>query len=105
MKTTKAPAVSKYYFLLLKILKSCSGISDKFAFEKNKTNGVESMEEVRAAIKDIIQYRSLSGKFSSVHSDLAAEGITRWGRKDPFFSQKKDSDFLNVVRLRNGSDQ
>ena len=58
-------------------------------FWKNTTNGVESMEEVRAAIKDIIEYRSLSGKFSSVHSDLAAEGITRWGRKDPFFSEKR----------------
>ena len=35
------------------------------------------MEEVGAAIKEIIQYKTIRGKFSSVHPDLAAEGITR----------------------------
>ena len=35
------------------------------------------MDEVGEAIKEVIQFRTLSGKFSSVHPDLAAEGITR----------------------------
>ena len=35
------------------------------------------MEEVGAAIKEIIHYYTIRGKFSSVHPDLAAEGITR----------------------------
>ena len=35
------------------------------------------MEEVGAAIKEIIHYHTIRGKFSSVHSDLEAEGITR----------------------------
>ena len=30
-----------------------------------------------AAIKEIIHYKTIRGKFSSVHPDLAAEGITR----------------------------
>ena len=35
------------------------------------------MKEVGAAIKEIIHYKTIRGKFSSVHPDLAAEGITR----------------------------
>ena len=42
----------------------------------NKLN-IESMEELGAAIKEIIHYKTIRGKFSSVHPDLAAEGITR----------------------------
>ena len=38
---------------------------------------IDSMEEVGAAIKEIIHYKTIRGKFSSVHPDLAAEGITR----------------------------
>merc|ERR1719350_2533624 len=38
---------------------------------------IESMEELGGAIKEIIQYMTIRGKFSSVHPDLAAEGITR----------------------------
>merc|ERR550517_2314675 len=35
------------------------------------------MEEVGAAIKEIIHFKTIRGKFSSVHPDLAAAGITR----------------------------
>ena len=35
------------------------------------------MEEVGAAIKEIIQHKNIRGKFSSVHPDLASEGIIR----------------------------
>ena len=43
----------------------------------NLNQRIESMSEVRKAIKAIIKYHNLRGKFSSVHPDLAAEGITR----------------------------
>ena len=70
-------------YVILKIIKYCTGSSArsyqcKYAVEaalKNKS--IESMEEVGAAIKEIIAFRTLRGKFSSVHPDLAAEGITR----------------------------
>ena len=35
------------------------------------------MEGLGAAIREIIQFYTIRGKFSSVHPDLAAEGITR----------------------------
>ena len=38
---------------------------------------IDSTEEVGEAIKEIIQYRTLRGKFSSVGPDLAADGITK----------------------------
>ena len=68
---------------MLKILKYCTDSSArsyqcKFAVQQvflNKT--IESMEELGAAVKEIIQYKTIRGKFSSVHPDLAAEGITR----------------------------
>ena len=71
-------------YVLLKILKYCTGSSArsyqcKFAMDRagflNKS--IESMEEVGPALKKIIHYKTLRGKFSSVHPDLAAEGITR----------------------------
>ena len=37
---------------------------------------MESTEDVGEAIKEIIQYKTLRGKFSSVHPELEAEGIT-----------------------------
>ena len=35
------------------------------------------MDEVGSAVKEIIHYHTIRGKFFSVHPDLAAEGITR----------------------------
>ena len=53
--------------------------SCKFAINIEFMNkDIESMEEeVGPALKKIIHYKTLRGKFSSVHPDLAAEGITR----------------------------
>ena len=68
---------------MLKILKYCTDSSArsyqcKFAVkEVFKNKSIESMEELGAAIKEIIHFRTIRGKFSSVHPDLAAEGITR----------------------------
>ena len=70
-------------YVLLKILKYCTGSSArsyqcKYAVQQAFMNrDIESMEEVGAAIKEIIHYDTIRGKFSSVHPDLAAEGITR----------------------------
>ena len=70
-------------YVLLKILKYCTDSSArsyqcKFAVQQVFNNKrIESMDEVGEAIKEVIQFRTLSGKFSSVHPDLAAEGITR----------------------------
>ena len=69
-------------YVLLKIIKYCTGSSArsyqcKYAVEEAfKNKSIESMEELGAAIKEIINYRTIRGKFSSVHPDLVAEGIT-----------------------------
>ena len=70
-------------YVILKVLKYCTGSSArsyqcKFAVQQVLTNkDIESVEELGAAIKEIIQFNTIRGKFSSVHPDLAAEGITR----------------------------
>ena len=70
-------------YVLLKVLKYCTGSSAKsyqckFAVQQVFINkSIESMKELGAAIKEIIHYKTIRGKFSSVHPDLAAEGITR----------------------------
>ena len=70
-------------YVLLKVLKYCTGSSAtsykvKFAVQQVFMNKeIESMDELGAAIKEIIHYHTIRGKFSSVHPDLAAEGITR----------------------------
>ena len=70
-------------YVLLKVLKYCTGSSAtsykvKFAVQQALLNKeIESMDDLGAAIKEIIHYDTIRGKFSSVHPDLAAEGITR----------------------------
>ena len=70
-------------YIILKIIKYCTGSSArsyqcKYAVKETFVNkSIKSMEELGAAIKEIIQYYTIRGKFSSVHPDLAAEGITR----------------------------
>ena len=70
-------------YVMLKILKYCTGSSArsyqcKFAVQQVFTNkNIDSMDELGSAIKEIIHFNTIRGKFSSVHPDLAAEGITR----------------------------
>ena len=71
-------------YVLLKILKYCIWSSArsyqcKFAMDHAVfiIKGTKSMEEVGPALKKIIHYNTLRGKFSSVHPDLAAEDITK----------------------------
>ena len=70
-------------YVLLKILKYCTGSPArsyqlKFAINGAFFNkGIDSTKDFGAAIQMIIHHMTIRGKFSSVHPDLAAEGITR----------------------------
>ena len=70
-------------YVILKILKYCTNSPArsyqlKFAVKRAFLNkSIDSIEDVGPAIKEIILYFTIRGKFSSVHPDLAAEGITR----------------------------
>ena len=70
-------------YVILKILKYCTGSSAKSyqikfsVSEVFKNKSIWNMDEVGAAIKEVINYPTIRGKFSSVHPDLAAVGITR----------------------------
>ena len=70
-------------YVLLKILKYCTdsparSYQMKYAVDRVFQNkSIDSTEDLGTAIKEIIHYNTIRGKFSSVHPDLAAEGITR----------------------------
>ena len=70
-------------YVLLKILKYCTGSQArsyqmKFAVDRVFLNkSIDSTEDLGTAIKEIIYFQTIRDKFSSVHPDLAAEGITR----------------------------
>ena len=89
-------------YVLLKVLKYCTGSSAKsyqckFAMDQAFVNkGIENMEDVGPALKKLIHYRTLRGKFSSVHPDLAAEGITKVevGEEGLFFIKSRDTGAL-----------
>ena len=70
-------------YVLLKILKYCTdspvrSYQMKFVVDRVFANkSIDSTEDLGTAIKMIIRYLTIRGKFSTVHPDLAAEGITR----------------------------
>ena len=69
-------------YVLLKILKFCTGSSAKsyqckFGIDHILNNRVVAAEELGKAIQDVIHYKTLRGKFSSVHPELRREGIVR----------------------------
>ena len=86
-------------YVLLKILKYCTGSPAKsyqlkFAVDQVFPNkNVDSSEDLGTAIKEIIHYFTIRGKFSSVHLDLAAEGITKVevGEEGLFFIKSRDT--------------
>ena len=71
-------------YVLLKVLKYCTdspatSYQMKFAVDQVFLNkGINSAKDLGPALKNIIHYKTISGKFSSVNPDLAAEGITTW---------------------------
>ena len=90
-------------YVILKILRYCTGSSARsyqckyalyYTFRASTilSKSLGNMEEVWAALKEIIQYKTIRGKFSSVHPDLAAEGITRVevGKKGLHFIRNND---------------
>ena len=94
--------------MILKILKYCTGSSArsyqcKFAVSDVFGNKrIDSMEEVGAAIKEIIHNRALRDKFSSVHPDLAAEGITKVEVREEglhFFKDRETGEIVQQARV------
>ena len=68
--------------MLIKILKFCTGSSAKsyqckFGISPALGRRVVTAEELVKAIQDVIHYKTLRGKFSSVHPELTQEGIVR----------------------------
>ena len=70
-------------YVLLKILKYCTdsparSYQMKYAVDQRFLNkSIDSTVDLGTALKEILHYKTIRGKFSSVHPDLAAEGITR----------------------------
>ena len=87
-------------YVLIKILKYCTGSSArsyqcKFAMEIAFSNkNIEILTEIGTALKIILHHKTLRRKFSSVHPDLAAEGINRVGVNADglFFSSGKNKN-------------
>ena len=71
-----------HVYVLIKILKFCTRSTTTSYQCKFGTNSVLKNQEVAAeelgkAIQDVIHYKTLRGKFSSVHPELRREGIVR----------------------------
>ena len=69
-------------YVLIKILKFCAGSSSKsyqckFGIEDVLSNRPVTAENLGRAIQDVIHFKTLRGKFSSVHPELRREGIIR----------------------------
>ena len=70
-------------YVLIKILKFCSGSSAKsyqckFAIKDAlKNRDVSDAEELGNVIQEVIHHYTLRGKFSSIHPELRREGIIR----------------------------
>ena len=69
-------------YVLIKILKFCTGSSAKsyhckFGIQRILNNKAVVAEDLGKAIQDAIQYKTLRGKFSSVHPELRQGGIVR----------------------------
>ena len=71
-----------YACVLLKILEFCTGSSVKsyqckFGVNYILKNRFMTAEELGKAIQEVIHYKTLRGKFFSVHPELRREGIVR----------------------------
>ena len=88
-------------YVLIKILKFCTGSSAKsyqckFAQEiALKNNRDVVAEELGAVIKKVIHYKTIRGKFSSVHPELRREGILRVEVEDQGLHFIRDSGDLH----------
>ena len=76
---TTLRAGKEYVYVLLKILKFCTGSSVKSfqcKFAVREINDIEGAA-LGMALKKVILYRTLRGKFSSVHPELRRLGIIK----------------------------
>ena len=70
-------------YVLIKILKYCTGSSPKsyqckFGIsEVLRNRDVSDVEDLGDVIQEVIHYYTLRGKFSSIHPELRREGIIR----------------------------
>ena len=69
-------------YVLLKVLKYCTGSSAKsyqckYAIDDKLHSSDQEKIDLCDAIREVIQFPSLRGKFSSIHEDLMAEGVSR----------------------------
>ena len=67
---------------LSKVLKFCTGSSAKsyqckFAVKEVLANREPASDELGAALREVIHHKTIRDKFTSVHPDLRARGITR----------------------------
>ena len=73
----------KEIYVLMKILKFCTDSDSKsyqvkFAIsEVLRNRKIEDPWKRAAAIRDVLGYKTLRGKFSSVHPELRKEGVTK----------------------------
>ena len=68
--------------ILSKVLKFCTGSSAKsyqckFAVSDVLVNREPASDELGAALREVIHHKTIRDKFTSVHPDLRARGITR----------------------------
>merc|ERR1719264_1411302 len=82
LNNTTLHGLKHHVYVLIKILKFCTGSSAKsyqckFGIDAVLGNRVVAAEELGKAIQEVIHYKTLRGKFSSVHPELRREGIIR----------------------------
>ena len=100
LNSTTLQGLNHNVYVLIKILKFCTGSSAKsyqckFGINHVLGNRVVAAEELGKAIQDVMHHLTLRGKFSSVHPELRREGIVRVdvGEKGLHFVRDKGDDF------------
>ena len=95
----------KDVYVLCKILKWCTGSSAKsyqckFAVNDVLMNKELETDDIGAALRDVINFNTIRGKFSSVHPDLRAEGVIRVEVLDEglrFVRETSDGELHEIV--------
>ena len=69
-------------YVMCKILKFCTNSSAKsyqckYSVDQVLQNRERDNEEIGALLREVINFPSIRGKFTSIHPDLRAEGIMR----------------------------
>ncbi len=92
----------KDVYVLCKTLKWCTGSSAKSyqcKFAVDDVLEVLETDDIGAALRDVINFKTIRGKFSSVHPDLRAEGVIRVEVLDEglrFVRETSEGDFAQI---------